>query len=93
MQRGIHQGCTLATYMFIIIVEALNVAIKNAMRTSPIKCISPPQCNSQQIINQYVDDTSFIVRVEVSMDNLVVVLQNFGIASRLEINWHKSMAY
>ena len=40
-----------------------------------------PQGDSQQIISQYVDDTSFTVEAEeVSVDK-------FGTTSGLEINW------
>lgn len=53
-----------------------------------------PQCNSQQIISQYVDDTSFTAKVEeTSVDNLVGIMHKFGIAFGLDINWHKSVAY
>lgn len=56
--------------------------------------ISLSQYNSQQIISQQVDDTSFIVRAkEFNVHNLVRILHNFGIASGLEINLHKSVAY
>ena len=49
--------------------------------------IIPPQSNSQQIINQYVDDTFYIVRAgEANVDKMVAVLQSFGLASSLEIN-------
>lgn len=84
---GIHQGCPLHPYLFIIVPEALNPVIKNAIKTGLIKGISLPQCNFQQIIIQYVDNASFTVRAdETSVDNVVKILQNFGIVSCLEIN-------
>ena len=64
------------------------------MRTDLMKDISLPQCNPQQIISQYVDDTLFTVRAEeFSVDNVVRILHNFGPASGLEIDWHKNMPY
>lgn len=91
--RGVCQACPLASYLFIIVLEALNVADKNAARIAMIKGIFLPQF-TQQIISQYVDNTSFPIRVEeVGVDNMVEILHKFGLASSLEINWHKSMAY
>lgn len=81
------------TPLFVIIVaEALNPAIENAIKTGLIKGIFFAQCNSQQIIIQYVDNTSFTMRGDkTSVGNVVKILHNFGIASGLEINWHKSV--
>ena len=64
------------------------------MRIGNLKGITQPQCNSQHIISQYADDTSFTVKAEeTSVDNLVGILHKFGIAFGLEIKWHKSVAY
>lgn len=46
VHRGIHRGCPLAPYLFIIVVEALNVAVKYIMMTGHLKGIVLPQCNS-----------------------------------------------
>lgn len=62
LHRGFCQGCPLAPYLFIIMTEALNAAVKHAMGTDNLKGITLPQSDSQLIINQYVDDTSFIVK-------------------------------
>ena len=59
-----------------------------------LKGITFPQGVSQHIINQYVDDTSFMDKaVEVSVDYLVGILNTFCAASELEINKQKSVAY
>lgn len=80
--------------LFIIVAEILNVAFKNVVRISLINVISLLQFCSQQIISQYMDNTSLIVREEENtMDNLLEVLHNFGIAFGLEIYWHKIIAY
>lgn len=81
-------------YLFIIIVKALKDAIKKATRIGLIIDISLPQCNPQQLISQYVDDTLIIVRAKgFSMDNVVGILHNFRLASCLKIKWHKNVAY
>lgn len=85
--RRVRHGCMLVLYLFIIVMEAFNIAIKNVVRIGSIKGISLPQCHFQQIINQYAYDTSLTVRAEeASVENLVGILHNFIDVSRLEIN-------
>ena len=49
---------------------------------------------NQQIITQYVDDTSFIIEgEEVTVGNLVRLLNTVNSTSRHEINWNKSTTY
>lgn len=63
---------------------------KHAGRIGHLKGIAIPHCNSQQIISQYVDDTSFIVKAhESSVGTLVGILHKFGLVYDLEMNWHK----
>ena len=92
LQKGVHQGCPLAPYLFVIVANALHDVIKNVVKIGLIKGIYLPQCLTQQIIYQYANNTSFTMRAEeASMDNLVGIIQNFGFASSLEINQHKNM--
>lgn len=94
LHRGVFHGCPLVPYLFIITVKALNATVKRKMRVYNLKGIGLLQCNSQQIINQYADDTFFTVRTdETSVVNLVGKLHKFGTASSLDINWHKSITY
>lgn len=58
------------------------------------KALSNPQCNFQQTIIQYVNGTSFTMRMdESSVDTLVGILHKSGWAYGLEMNWHKNVAY
>jgi hypothetical protein len=64
LHRVVRKGYSLTPYLCTIMEEALNAAAKNALRLGNLKGIVLPQSNSQQIISQYVDDTSFTVRAE-----------------------------
>ena len=80
--------------MFIIMAKTLNARVKYAMRCDNLKEITLPQYNSHQIISQYIEDTSSMVKAEkIIVDNLVGILHKFGMVSRLKINWHKNVAY
>jgi hypothetical protein len=92
--RRVCQGRSLAPYLFIITAKTLNAAVEHTMVAGNVKGITLPQDNSQQIISQYIDDTSFTVKAEeTSVDHIVGILHKFGNASGLEINWHKNVAY
>jgi hypothetical protein len=92
--RRVCQGCLLAPYLFIITAKALNTIVEHTMVASNVKGITLPQDNSQQIISQYADDTSFTVKVEeTSVDHIVGIFHKFGNASAFEVNWHKNVAY
>lgn len=74
LHKGVQQGCMLASYLFILVVEALKIAIKKTVSIGRLKGIVLPWSNSQQIISQYLDDTSFIGRIEeYSVNNLVKI--------------------
>jgi len=48
----------------------------------------------QQIISQYTNDTTWIIKgEEENLSNVVNVLQHFLDISGLELNWKKSMVY
>jgi hypothetical protein len=49
-------------YLFLIVGEALNVKIYEEQRLGRIKGICLPMSNRKQIIAQYVDDISFILK-------------------------------
>ena len=51
--------CSLLPYLFIIVVEALNVANKNAMKSSLVEGIVLPRWDSWHNNDQYGDDACF----------------------------------
>ena len=63
----------------------MNAIVKNAVKIGLIKGIFLPQCTTQQIISQHIGNTSFTMRAD-SIDNLVGIFHNFGLAFGMEIN-------
>lgn len=57
LRRGVCQKCPLTLYLFIKTAETLNATVKNVVQNGHIEGVFFPQCNTQQIISQYVDDT------------------------------------
>lgn len=81
----------LAPYLFLIIVEVLNVMVYKVREDGGIHDIQLPIGSKQQIMAQYADDTSFILlRKEVPTCNLVSLLKSFCLALGLNINWTMS---
>lgn len=37
LHRGVHEGCPLALYLFIIVAKTLNDAVKNVVRVGQIE--------------------------------------------------------
>lgn len=63
IERGVRQGCPLAPYLFFIVAEVLNTIFKRNAKLGLIRGIQLP-CDRQQILLQYADDTSLILRGE-----------------------------
>jgi len=58
IQRGVRQGCPLAPYLFLIVVEVMNSMFKEGVSHSLIKGIRLPVEDRQQVMAQCADDTS-----------------------------------
>ena len=80
-------NCTLFVF---IAAEVLNMMVATEMEQGWVKRIELPFRNSQQIIVQYADDTSFTLKdKEESIRNLIYVLETFCAASGLVLNQGK----
>jgi hypothetical protein len=92
--RGVHQGCSLVPYFFLLIGEVLNIQVHKASLERRIVGIKLPTVPIFQVISQYADDTTLFIRGEERfVQNSVELLDNFCSISGLLINWLKSEAY
>lgn len=91
LERSIHQGCPLASALFIISSDALSYLLRDHSLSPRIKWISLPDDN--ELVNvQFVDDTSlFIELFKENMDALMRKLDLFSLASRAKISNSKSI--
>lgn len=93
LNRSVRQGCPVASYLFLIVSEALNALIKNQVDAGLIKGISLP-IGRQQVLLQYADNTGLTLQGEQdSVQHLITTLQVFCKASGLDLNWAKSRAF
>lgn len=86
LQRGVRQGCPLGV-LFVLGIELFGKALKN---NKSIKGI--PINNHEIKVTQYADDTTVFVRDRDSVVQLLDLLENFRLLSRLEINTTKTEA-
>jgi hypothetical protein len=84
----------MASYLFLLLGEALNVATKRTMETGAITEIRLLDDVGQQVILQYADDTNFtLLDTQQNLENTIILLDLFHLASRLLINWTKITSY
>lgn len=94
IEREIRQGCLLAFYLFFVLVEALNSIIAKEVELEAIKRIQLPMRHRQQIMGQYVDETSLILFSEKeNVRHVTHILDIFCLDFGLIINWLKSSGY
>jgi hypothetical protein len=58
----VRQRCPLAPYRFFIIGEVLNHVVEKANNEGNLRGVTMLGNLAQQIVAQYVDDTSFLVK-------------------------------
>jgi len=92
--QGVKQSCLLAPYLFLFVGEALNIAARHLRHEGELKGISLPSAIAAQLISQYANDVNFTIKGEEKyFRQLSLLLDRYGVASRLMINWSKSLAY
>ncbi|GJQ98225.1 putative RNA-directed DNA polymerase, eukaryota, reverse transcriptase zinc-binding domain protein [Tanacetum coccineum] len=94
VRRGFRQGDPLSSFLFIIIMEGLHVALTNSVRSGLIRGINfgSPDLNLSHLF--FADDVIITMDWNVhDLDNVIRIFQVFFLASGLKINVHKSSIY
>ena len=90
ISRSVRQGCPLAPFLYLLIVEAFHVYFNNhALR---IKGLQWGVDNKQVLDTEFADDTTLYVDGEEhNLRNVQCVVQEFCELSGAIINWNKSI--
>ena len=84
-KRGIMQGCPLSGMLFALAVETLAIKIRASDKMVGIR-ISGVEVK----LSQYADDTTVFARDQESVQELIMILDEFSEASGLELNLNKT---
>ncbi len=88
IERGIRQGCPISPMCFILACEILSCYIR---QTADIKGIKVPGGKEIRIL-QFADDTTIFLDKDVSLMNILKIIEMFSNISGLEINHSKTDA-
>lgn len=85
INRGIRQGCPISALLFLLVVESFAEKIRNNSNIKGIKVK-----NEEIIISQFADDTTLFLCDEISVKNVLEVLEHYSKCAGLKINKSKS---
>ena len=85
INRGIWQGCPISALLFLLVVESFAEKIRNNSNIKGIKVK-----NEEIIISQFADDTTLFLCDEISVKNVLEVLEHYSKCAGLKINKSKS---
>ncbi|PWA95854.1 Arginine repressor C-terminal-like domain-containing protein [Artemisia annua] len=94
MERGLRQGDPLSPFLFLIVAEALQVAVLEACSKGVFKGITLADGGANLSLLQYADDALFIGEwSRLNVKNLILILKCFENASGLKVNLSKSRLF
>ncbi|GJR58116.1 reverse transcriptase domain, reverse transcriptase zinc-binding domain protein [Tanacetum coccineum] len=94
MERGLRQGVPLSLFLFLLVAEALQIAIIEACKKDIYKGISLTDGGDNLSLLQYADDALFFGKWSRSNANtLIHILKCFEEASDLKVNLAKSRIF
>ena len=67
--RGLHQGCAISGYLFLLTAEILAINIRS---NKTIKGITISESGDEELISQFVDDMTLAVMAQHSLQTFVV---------------------
>ena len=85
--RGVREGCPLSPYLFILSAEIFASKVRQDNSICGIIFF-----HKQLKISQFADDTSLICSNLISVQNALLILNEFGILSGLKLNESKTKA-
>ncbi|GJU77678.1 reverse transcriptase domain, reverse transcriptase zinc-binding domain protein [Tanacetum coccineum] len=90
MERGLWQGDPLSPFLFLLVVEALQISIIKACNKGIYKGVSLAESGDNLSLLQYADDDLFFRKWSRSnVNNLIHILRCFELALGLKVNLAK----
>ena len=88
-EEGLRQGCNLSPLLFIIAAEIIASKIRQSNEIRGIELPSIDHDNKEAKITQFADDTTIFVRDELSLCNVIKVLDKFTVIFGLHLKQNK----
>lgn len=87
IQNGIRQGCPISALLYVLSAEPLQYAIRN---NANITGVNIPNSSNSSLIFQHADDTTLTLCDKNSINESLLVFENYGKASGSKVNMSKS---
>ena len=84
---GLRQGCPLSPFLFILTAELMLSKIRQSENLKGITL-----CNNEIKVSQFADDTNLFCADPPSLENVLLLLGEFGKISGLKLNIDKTKA-
>jgi hypothetical protein len=92
VERGVRQGCPIASLLFVLSVELLSCKIRQSSLIKGIPLPLADYSRNEVRISTFADDTTIFVDSTESFQNVLLILNEFAQLSGLCLNHNKSDA-